>query len=347
MRSPVKIQVGPPSHPVERAEQKLFHVQETEKISLLLSLLQGEQGRVLVFVRTKRGVDRLASRILRRHHGVARIHGDREQKQRDEAMAGFREGRYRILIATDIAARGLDIADIEHVINYDFPRSPEDYVHRIGRTARLAAAGKATSFVTPADRHYLADLERLLGSRVPVVPAPGGRSSAAEESPPRTHAAHTHRQHTGRTPVAASHAAHAPHPHEAGGTADAHGHGGRRGRRRGQGRGQGRGAAQTVAPASSAPAPEASVMAAAPHPHQTGTAPGSERSGRRRNRRRGRGPESAAPLSPVPASEAFAPAAPDAGVHRHSPHPRPEVEPDAALLDEFPSAVVPTTVEWD
>ena len=353
MRSPVKILVGPPSRPVERAEQKLFHVQETEKISLLLSLLQGEPGRVLVFVRTKRGVDRLASRILRRHHGVARIHGDREQRQRDEAMGGFREGRYRILIATDIAARGLDIADIEHVINYDFPRSPEDYVHRIGRTARLAAVGRATSFVTPADRHYLADLERLLGSRVPVVPAPGGRSSAAEESPARQstgRAAHPQRQHTGRTPVAASHAAPAPHPHEAGGTADAHGHGGRRGRRRGRGRGHGRGAAQTVAPTSSAPAPEAPVTAAAPHPHQTGMAPGSERSGRRRGRRRGRGhrgPGSAAPLSPVPATEAFEPAAPDAGVHHHSPHPRHEAELNPAQSDESPSAVTPTTVEWD
>ena len=99
---------------------------------------------------------------------VTRLHGDRPQGQRDEAMAGFRDGKYRVLVATDIAARGLDVADVEHVVNFDFPRSPEDYVHRIGRTARLAATGKATSFVTPADREFVRDLEKHLGSRPPM-----------------------------------------------------------------------------------------------------------------------------------------------------------------------------------
>ncbi|MCX5683361.1 MAG: DEAD/DEAH box helicase, partial [Planctomycetota bacterium] len=152
MRDPIKVLIGLASRPVERAEQKLYDVHETQKVPLLLALLKKETGRVLVFVRTKRGVDRLARRVRDRDHEVARLHGDREQKQRDEAMAGFRDGRYRVLIATDIAARGLDVDDIEHVINYDFPRSPEDYVHRIGRTARLEATGKATSFVTGGDR---------------------------------------------------------------------------------------------------------------------------------------------------------------------------------------------------
>jgi len=178
MRDPVKIQVGPASQPVEQAEQRLYYLEETEKTRLLQTLLRKETGRVLVFVKTKRGVDRLARRIHGRHLRTTRLHGDRLQAERDESMDGFREGRYRVLIATDIAARGIDVADIEHVINYDFPRSPEDYIHRIGRTARLAAAGRATSFVTPHDRRSLAALERLLGSKLPLAAAPGTRAGS-------------------------------------------------------------------------------------------------------------------------------------------------------------------------
>lgn len=172
MRDPVKVQVGPLSRPVERAEQTLFHLAETEKMALLTALLAEETGRVLVFARTKHRVDRLAQRLGDKRHPVTRLHGNRAQGQRVEAMAGFREGRYRVLVATDIAARGLDVADIEHVINYDFPRCPEDYVHRIGRTARLAASGRATSFVTPEDRGLVRDLERLVGSKMPLIAAP-------------------------------------------------------------------------------------------------------------------------------------------------------------------------------
>jgi ATP-dependent RNA helicase RhlE len=175
MRDPLKIQVGLASRPVERAEQKLYDIHETQKVPMLLDILRKETGRVLVFVRTKRGVDRLARRMRDLRHPVARLHGDREQAQRDEAMGGFREGKYRILIATDIAARGLDVDDIEHVINYDFPRSPEDYIHRIGRTARVAASGKATSFVMAADRAMVRALEKLIGSKITLTPAPGMR----------------------------------------------------------------------------------------------------------------------------------------------------------------------------
>lgn len=170
MHEPERVQVGRTA-PVERAEQQLFAVGEDAKTRLLLELLKGTGGRVLVFVRTKRGVERLARSIARRHRDVARLHSDRTQGERDAAMAGFREGRFRILIATDIAARGLDVADIEHVINYDFPRSAEDYVHRIGRTARLAASGRATSFVTRAERRALADVEQLIGSKLPLLRA--------------------------------------------------------------------------------------------------------------------------------------------------------------------------------
>jgi len=178
MRSPLRIQIGRRSAPAERAEQQLFALHESDKTSLLLRLLREGDGRVLVFVRTRQGVNRLAREVMRRLPAVARIHSGRFQAERDDAMAGFREGRYRILIATDVAARGLDVADIAHVINYDFPHSPEDYVHRIGRTARLEASGRATSFVTSSDRRHVAALERLVGQALTLTPSPvtGGRS---------------------------------------------------------------------------------------------------------------------------------------------------------------------------
>ena len=192
MRSPITIQVGRRSAPAERAQQQLLTVHETGKTPLLLALLGESSGRVLVFVRTKRGVERLARAVMGRVRGVARLHADRAQAERDEALAGFREGRYRVLIATDVAARGLDVAEIEHVINYDFPLSAEDYVHRIGRTARVGASGLATSFVTGADRRFLPALERLVGGQLPLEasPVPAG-PVPAERSP---------RYQTGRMP---------------------------------------------------------------------------------------------------------------------------------------------------
>ncbi len=170
MRQPERIQVGRVA-PVARAEQQLFAVNENEKTRLLLDLLDRSEGRVLVFVRTKRGAERLAAAVSRHHHRVGRLHSDRTQPQRDQAMNAFREGRCRILIATDIAARGIDVADIEHVINYDFPGSAEDYVHRIGRTARHEATGRATSFVTRDQRRNVAEVERLVGSKLELTRA--------------------------------------------------------------------------------------------------------------------------------------------------------------------------------
>jgi ATP-dependent RNA helicase RhlE len=170
MINPERVQVGR-QVPVARAEQKLYAVNPSEKTRLLLNLLDKRVGRVLVFVRTKRGAERLAYAVSGRRHRVARLHSDRTQPQRDAAMAGFREGHYRVLIATDIAARGLDVADIEHVINYDFPGSADDYLHRIGRTARHTASGRATTFVTRDERSNLAAVERLVGSKLALAPA--------------------------------------------------------------------------------------------------------------------------------------------------------------------------------
>jgi ATP-dependent RNA helicase RhlE len=170
MKNPERVQVGRVA-PVARAEQKLFAVDPHQKTRLLLRLLERSRGRVLVFARTRRGVERLATTVAGGRHSVARLHSDRSQPQREQAMAGFRDGRYRILIATDIAARGLDVADIEHVINYDFPGTPEDYLHRIGRTARYKATGRATSFVTRDERSNLAGVERLVGSKLTLAHA--------------------------------------------------------------------------------------------------------------------------------------------------------------------------------
>jgi len=179
MTDPVRVQIGRRSAPAERAEQTLYAVTEKTKKDLLLRLLDETGGRTLVFVRTKRGVERLASAIMNRHRRVGRLHSDRTQSDRDYAMAAFRDGRYRILIATDVAARGIDVADIEHVINFDFPHSPEDYVHRIGRTARVEASGQATTFVTAADARYLKRLERLLDRKIHLIPTPGCDDVAA------------------------------------------------------------------------------------------------------------------------------------------------------------------------
>jgi superfamily II DNA/RNA helicase len=249
---------------------------------------------------------------------VARLHGDREQNQRDEAMAGFRQGRYRVLIATDIAARGLDVADIEHVINFDFPRSPEDYIHRIGRTARLAADGRATSFVTPKDRGLLRDLERLLGSKIPLTPAPGSKVAVQPDAAPGRSPAHG-RPHTapaaahGRSGAHAARAhdrsgAHAARAHDRSGTPAATasaqasaGAGPGRRRRRGRGRGGARPVPQGLAGGPSAPsaAPHAHASAA-PHAHvvaapadaapvPTAPAQGAPDAGHRQGRRRRRG----------------------------------------------------------
>lgn len=183
MQSPERIQVGITA-PADRAEQKLYHVNELDKMPLLMDILNKSTGRVLIFARTKRKVERLARGIGRKHR-VVRLHGDREQAQRMTAMKGFRSGEYKILVATDIAARGIDIADIEHVINYDFPGSAEDYIHRIGRTARVAASGVATSFVTHADKPCLGQLERIIAARLPLIPfgSPNASPAPAEGRP--------------------------------------------------------------------------------------------------------------------------------------------------------------------
>jgi ATP-dependent RNA helicase RhlE len=173
MVDPVRVQIGIVA-PANRATQELVYLAEDDKNAMLLKILKKSEGRVLVFARTKRGVDRVARRISGRRIDAMRIHGDLEQAERDRSIGAFRDGSCRILVATDIAARGLDISNIEHVINYDFPHNAEDYVHRIGRTARVDASGVATSFVTSEDHYHVHGVQKLIGDALPGMKCPEG-----------------------------------------------------------------------------------------------------------------------------------------------------------------------------
>ena len=140
---------------------------------------------VLVFVRTKRRADRVARQLGAAGFPVARIHGDRSQSQRDSALAGFRSGQHQVLVATDVAARGIDVEGISHVINYDVPMVPTDYIHRVGRTARMEAEGEAITFVTPEDESGVRGIEKALGRAIPRVTLPDFDYRAPP--PPKVH----------------------------------------------------------------------------------------------------------------------------------------------------------------
>ena len=167
--NPVRVMVTPSATTADGVTQALHYTTHTGKPDLLLSLLKQEQETVLVFTRTKHRADHVGRVLSRAGHRVAVLHGDRSFSQRRHALDGFKRGAFRVLVATDIAARGIDVANIGHVINFDLPHSPEDYVHRIGRTARMKNTGRATSFVTAEDPQQLRAIERLLGRAVPLA----------------------------------------------------------------------------------------------------------------------------------------------------------------------------------
>jgi ATP-dependent RNA helicase RhlE len=169
LKGAVRVMVTPASTTAEGVTQALHYTTSQEKTKLLVSLLTMERGTVLVFARTKNRVDRLGQALEQAGHHVAVIHGDRSLPQRLRALDGFKRGQVRILVATDIAARGIDVANIGHVVNYDLPNCPEDYIHRIGRTARMKMTGRATSFVTFEERDQLCAIETLLGHPVPLA----------------------------------------------------------------------------------------------------------------------------------------------------------------------------------
>jgi ATP-dependent RNA helicase RhlE len=164
---PVRVDAGAVAKPVAKVTQVLYKAPTQEKTPLLLQLLGEERGQTLVFTRTKHRADRVARAVGAAGHRVTRLHADRSMLQRREALDGFRSGRYRVLIATDIAARGIDVPEIAHVVNFDLPQTAEDYIHRIGRTARAEACGRATSFAAPEEHEQLRAIERHLGHTVP------------------------------------------------------------------------------------------------------------------------------------------------------------------------------------
>lgn len=179
VNNPVRVMVAPSATTADGITQAIHHISHDAKGDLLLSLLGSDKDTALVFTRTKHRADRLGRMLGTAGHRVAVLHGDRSLSQRRAALEGFKRGTFRVLVATDIAARGIDVANIGHVINFDLPNCPEDYVHRIGRTARMKTTGRATSFVTREDHQQLQDIERLLGHAVPLAP---GSSAPAPAS---------------------------------------------------------------------------------------------------------------------------------------------------------------------
>ncbi|HEY0349048.1 MAG TPA: DEAD/DEAH box helicase [Pyrinomonadaceae bacterium] len=174
MKEPKLIEVNTRGQAATMVEQTAYHVEQHSKTALLLELLEKEREpfeRVLVFTRTRRGAERLSHILKARDHSVNRIHADRSQPQREAALREFSDGSTRVLVATDIAARGLDVDSVSHVINYDVPAAPEDYVHRVGRTGRAGNQGKAITIVAPVDELSMRAIERLTGQTVKrVVP---------------------------------------------------------------------------------------------------------------------------------------------------------------------------------
>ncbi len=173
MSLPIRIEVAPAGTTASTVEQEVFIVKKEDKITLLRQILSEYKGSVLVFSRTKHGAKKLTRAVSDMHHRAAEIHANRTLAQRREALEGFKRGKYRVLIATDIAARGIDVTGIELVVNYDLPDNPEDYVHRIGRTGRAGKLGKALSFAHPDQSGDIKTIERLIRGTLPRVTREG------------------------------------------------------------------------------------------------------------------------------------------------------------------------------
>ena len=181
LNNPVRVAVGSTHTPIGKIKQETIEVTETDKYSQLLVQLQQREGSIIVFVKTKWGADKMAKKLRAIKHQAEAIHGDLRQHQRDRAIQAFRNKDCRILVATDIAARGLDISHIEHVINYDLPQCPEDYIHRIGRTARAGAEGAAVNLLTPQDAKKWSAIRRLLNPGEKQVQQPRGQQEARKK----------------------------------------------------------------------------------------------------------------------------------------------------------------------
>ncbi len=166
MRDPVRVALGSVLKPAESVQLKAYEVRPGEKLDVLRQLLYAEKGQTLIFTRTKRGAERLAKELVRDGFAAAMIHGGRSQSQRNGALGGFQEGRFQVLVATDIASRGLHVDDVAHVINYDLPKMAEDFIHRVGRTGRAGLQGRASTLVAGGEVLELRHIERSLQLRI-------------------------------------------------------------------------------------------------------------------------------------------------------------------------------------
>jgi ATP-dependent RNA helicase RhlE len=174
LKNPVRIEIGVARSVVETVKHGVYEVDPSRKFDLLLALLEATDFQsAIIFSRTKHGADKIAKKLRGSNHSVAVLHANRSQNQRIEALEGFKSGRYEVMVATDIAARGIDVAGVSHVINYDVPQHPEDYVHRIGRTGRAQQTGDAFTLVTPEEFKRVTDIERFIAQKIPRLSLPG------------------------------------------------------------------------------------------------------------------------------------------------------------------------------
>lgn len=201
LNHPTLIEIARKNVAADTVQQHVYHVEKSAKRDLLIHAINdGQWHQVLVFSRTKHGANRLAEQLNRSNIQAAAIHGNKSQSARTKALAGFKNGHVRVLVATDIAARGLDIELLPHVVNYELPNVPEDYVHRIGRTGRAGETGAAISLVSRDERKLLQDIQRLLKRELPVLPLPEfARSATPEPSKPQQRKANNSgRSHNGQ-----------------------------------------------------------------------------------------------------------------------------------------------------
>ena len=181
MNKPVRVAVGSTSRPADTVELQAFEVSRAEKSEVLRQLLYAEMGQTLVFARTKHGTERLAKHLVRDGFAAAMIHGDRTQSQRTGALSGFQAGKFQVLVATDVASPGIHVNNVAHVINYDLPQIPEDFIHRVGRTGRMGSTGRASTLVSGAEIGELRSMERAL--KLKIVRK---QINASERGAPRT-----------------------------------------------------------------------------------------------------------------------------------------------------------------
>jgi ATP-dependent RNA helicase RhlE len=210
LNHPVLVEATPENTTVEKIDQKVYHVDKGQKPNLLVKLIsEGKWEQVLVFTRTKHGANKLTKKLISSNISALAIHGNKSQGARTSALKGFKDGSIRVLVATDIAARGLDIPLLPHVINFELPNIPEDYVHRIGRTGRAGASGEAISLVSSDEKTYLRDIEKLVGLRIPssviegFMPDPNAPEEA-DDRPARQQRPQRNQQQTSNKPAGAN-----------------------------------------------------------------------------------------------------------------------------------------------